>query len=125
MISQVFRFGIIGTLAAFVHLGCVFILAEAFTIQPLAANPIGFLVAFILSYFGHARWTFSDSNGVQTKSLGRFFLTAISAWALSQFLYALLLKEGSLHYLTSLFFVLVIVAAVTFVLSRFWVFPKN
>lgn len=125
MINQILKFGVVGTLAAGVHLISVFVLSGVFDMHPLAANPIGFVIAFIVSFLGHSGWTFSDSAGADKKSLLRFFSTAIFALLLTQLLYLLILEDNNENYLSALFFILIFVSGFTFIISRFWAFPKQ
>ena len=58
LVMQLMRFGIIGSLAAFINFGIVILLVELWGWHPLSANAIAFLIAFQVSYSGHRYWTF-------------------------------------------------------------------
>ena len=55
---QIAIFIAVGSAAALTHLTVVAVVVELFGLQPLAANVIGFCVAFLVSFTGHARFTF-------------------------------------------------------------------
>jgi len=93
-------------------------------LHPLLANIIAFLVAFQVSYFGHARWTFSVTDPGSRKHKVRFFGVSVLSFVVNEIMYALLLNVLHLHYLLALFIVLISVAVLTFVLSRLWAFSE-
>lgn len=121
MVGQILRFTIIGTLAAAVHLGMVALLA-GLGIHPLVANIFGFASAFSVSYLGHRFVTFPERRLRHLTSVHRFWWVALAGFALNEGLYALLLAVTKLHYLASLFLVLLIVTPITFTLGRLWAF---
>ncbi|MEZ5685841.1 MAG: GtrA family protein [Paracoccaceae bacterium] len=57
MIAQVFRFAVIGLLATLVHAGVAIAVEASADVPPLWANFLGFSVAVLVSYFGHAHIT--------------------------------------------------------------------
>jgi len=123
--TQLFLFGLVGVGAMLVHMAVVWQLVESMAFAPLRANVVGFLVAFGVSYLGHGRLTFRGHGTEVGASLPRFFLVASLGFAVNQGAYALLLAYfGPQRYLPLLAMVLVGVAALTFVLSRFWAFSS-
>lgn len=119
--KQIHWFVVVGALAALVHLSVVRGLVPL-GLPPLAANVFGFLVAFGVSYVGHRRFTFATAKASVRQSLPRFFATALASFALNEALYAILLATTALNYAVALFIVLVVVALVTFVVSKYWAF---
>jgi putative flippase GtrA len=117
-------FGTVGALAAAVHLGVVGLLVPA-GLHPLVANVIAFLTAFGVSFSGHRRWTFPTTGRPRPGPLPRFFAVALMAFVLNEGLYALILASGLLGYREALVVVLVIVAAITFVASKYWAFTDE
>lgn len=123
MILQLARFGVVGVAAMAVHWLVVRALVPL-GLAPLIANIIGFGVAFNVSYFGHRNWTFGSAEAHST-TLRRFFAVAISSFVLNECLFYLLLRFTHLDYQIALAIVLVAVAALTFVLSRWWAFRSS
>ncbi len=123
MIAQLARFGVVGIAAMAVHWVVVAVIVPM-GIQPLLANIIGFATAFNVSYFGHRNWTFTSSTGHAT-TLTRFLGVAIASFALNELMYSVLLRHTALDYRVALLLVLVAVAALTFVLSRYWAFRQQ
>lgn len=121
--QQLIWFGLIGASAAVVHLGLVWWLVAQFGLAPLVANVIGFSVAFFVSFFGHHQRTFATHGAPVRQALPRFVLVAALGFVSNEVLYAVLLRWG-MEYRLALFLVLVAVAGMTWLLSRFWAFRR-
>ncbi|MFG5777227.1 GtrA family protein [Comamonas sp. J-3] len=124
-LPQSLQFVCVGAAAAATHLLVVALLVQTLAWAPLAANVVGFLLAFCVSYSGHAMLTFSAQHSSHQQALPRFFLVACSSFLLNEALYYAALHWLHWPYLPSLFAVLVIVAVVTFVAAKFWAFAKG
>ncbi|RQO58530.1 GtrA family protein [Paucibacter sp. KBW04] len=114
-------FGAVGASAAAVHFGVVWALVENWGLPALAANVAGFLLAFGVSFAGHHRLSFAAQKATVRESLPRFAAVAVLGFVSNELLYALLLGLG-MEYRLALILVLVGVAAMTWMLSRFWAF---
>jgi len=121
---QLFWFGLVGASAAALHLGLVWLLVAQFSLAPLLANVLGFCGAFVLSFIGHHQRTFAAHAAPMRQALPRFLLVAVLGFACNEVLYALLLQLG-MDYRVALFLVLVAVAGMTWVLSRYWAFRRH
>ena len=121
-LPQLVQFGLVGGSAAATHLLVVAIVVALTGLPPLWANVLGFLVAFIVSYNGHAALTFSQAQARGWATVARFFAVACGSFVANELLYAAALRWLPWNYLASLALVLVLVAAGTFVLSKFWAF---
>lgn len=125
MKRQIIRFGCIGTAAAGVHMGMVALLVPL-GLQPLLANIIAFVTAFNVSYFGHRFWSFSNTTALShQESAARFWIIAVTSFAINELLFFLFLRYTSLPYLAALFLVLLMVTPITFLLSRSWAFAQR
>ncbi|MGC1182969.1 GtrA family protein [Legionella sp.] len=110
----------IGCCAALVHLTIVFLLVNYAHFPALVANIFAFFTAFNVSFFGHKYLTFSQLHDKKILSLPHFFLVAISAGAINEALYFLVLRLTHLNYMLALILVLSIVSIYSFFLSRYW-----
>jgi putative flippase GtrA len=123
---QLAWFVLVGLAALMVHMAAVWMLVSHFRQQPLNANIAGFLIAFLVSFWGHSRLTFRAHAARARESLPRFFVVACLGFALNQFAYARLLAYfGPTDYLPLLALVLFGVALCTFILSRIWAFASS
>ena len=122
---QIAIFITVGTAAAFTHLAVAAAAVELFGVPPLAANVIGFCIAFLVSFAGHARWTFPLAPERYAAARTRFFAVALSGFVLNQTAYAEALHLfGSAYYLPALAAVIAGVAVSTFLLSKLWAFAQ-
>ena len=119
---QLIRFGIIGSLATLMHFTTVVLLVEFTRLHPLSANVIGFSSGFVFSFSGHRFWTFSGTTQLVRTSLPRFFLVAIINFIGNQTLYYTFLMNFHWNYTVALILVLGIMASVTFLMGKLWVF---
>jgi putative flippase GtrA len=115
----------VGSAAALTHLSVVAAVVELAALKPLAANIIGFAVAFLVSFAGHSRWTFPTAPERLSAARMRFFAVACSSFALNQAAYAeALALFGPRYYLPALAAVIGGVAVSTFLLSKLWAFAQ-
>lgn len=121
-LPQLLQFGLVGSAAAATHLACVWLLVAGAGMAPLAANVLAFAVAFVVSYQGHALLTFRAAGARGWASLWRFLAVAGTAFTVNELLYWLALERLHWHYFWSQAAILVLVAAGTFVSSKFWAF---
>lgn len=121
---QPVRFVLVGGAAASTHLLVVAVLVQGLQWPPLMANIVAFLLAFWVSYGGHALLTFAQSGVAHRQALPRFFVVACGSFVANELLYFAALRWLSWHYLVSLFLVLLIVAVGTFVSSKLWAFAR-
>lgn len=119
---QLFWFMVVGGAAAATHLGVVMGLVETTGMAPLLANVLGWAVAFGVSFGGHYRLTFSGSGAALGPAARRFGLISFSGFVLNQAAYALALRLSRQNYALLLAVVLVGVAVLTYVFSRWWAF---
>jgi putative flippase GtrA len=116
------RFFLVGTAAAATHyiVGlCVYSLLGQ---SPGLANAIGFAAGFPVSYSGHRFWTFEDTRERHVVALPRFLLVALLSFAGTQVLLLLAVRWLPLPFWLLLGGVLLTVAVMTYLLSRYWVF---
>lgn len=118
-------FVLVGTGAAAVHWGVVVMLVTHAGWRPLLANVLGWLIAFVVSFSGHYRWTFRDHGVPLWRSAMRFFAVSASGFAINEAAYALLLHWSGLRYDLVLALVLIAVAGGTYLLSRHWAFNRK
>jgi putative flippase GtrA len=123
--QQIAIFIAVGSAAAFIHLAAAAGAVELAGIPPLAANVIGFCIAFLVSFGGHARWTFPLAPERYAAARARFLAVALTGFVLNQAAYAEALHLfGPAYYLPALAAVIACVAVSTFLLSKLWAFAQ-
>jgi putative flippase GtrA len=118
-------FVVVGCVAAAVHLGVVVVLVSGMGQLPLAANVVGWLVAFCFSFSGHWLLTFRALQAPMWRAAARFLAVSLAGFAANELAYALLLHWTALRYDLVLALVLVAVAVMTYLLSLRWAFQGN
>ncbi|MFL9711356.1 GtrA family protein [Methylobacillus sp. Pita1] len=118
-------FTIVGAVAALVHYLSAIVLEGWLEFSPGLANFLAFLLAFPVSYIGHHALSFAGSGNTHGYALPRFLLVACAGFAGNQLLLLSLLRFSQLPFWLALAAVMVVVAASTYLLSRFWAFKKG
>jgi putative flippase GtrA len=116
-------FAVIGVLAAATH----YVIAVGLEYIGLAAawaNPIGFVFAFPVSYFGHRHLSFSDQSSLHRHAMPKFFMVALLGFSFNQLLLLISLHLFLGPFWLMLGVIMVIVAVGTYFLSRFWAFKS-
>lgn len=117
---QIVSFGMVGILATISHVTLAWLLIEGTTLDKYVANLFGGIVAFSVSFFGNARFTFK-TDASSLRCAGRsLFVTALSL-----FLSSAILAFVSWNGLPIYIYVLIVLATVppsTFLLAKFWAF---
>jgi putative flippase GtrA len=120
--ARVAFFIAVGCAAAATHFAVVVFLVSQWAVPPLAANVLGWLIAFVVSFTGHWRLTFRAQQAPLLQSVRRFFGISLAAFALNETAYAVMLHWTSMRYDVVLFLILVAVAVITYLLSSRWAF---
>lgn len=118
-------YGAVGVLATAVHYATVVALVRGAGWNPLAANVAGWLMAFACSFAGHYFKTFRDSGLRAAEALPRYFAIALTGFLANQALYGLLLRHTPLRYDLAVIAVAIVVAVLTYFLSRHWGFKPG
>ena len=124
--KELLIFFAVGIAALLVHLFVVWLVVQLGHLHPLDANILGFLVAVNVSYFGHSLLSFNRRNTLSWRAFLKFFSIASATFVANQIIYYFGLKWfGDALYLPMLAVVLILVGAITYLLSKFWVFAAH
>lgn len=121
--SEKMIFILVGASAAAVHESVMIMVVECFGVNPSAANLLGFFVAFFCSYLGHKKLTFKSSASINRSILKFFSVAALSFLCHYVIFYFLVYVLGTPYYV-ALPVALLIVAVLTFYISKRWVFKQ-
>lgn len=126
IIRQGGKFGIVGLLATATHVGLIVVLVEWFGWRPLHANFAAFGIAFLVSFFGHYRWTFADQIAAGPDSWRgpflRFIVTAVTGLALNSLIVFLVVDAFGISYFYALGLMVTVVPGILFLIGKFWAF---
>lgn len=123
LLGQLFRFGIVGSLAAILHFSVVVLLVQKFALPPLTANLFGFGCGFQISYWGHRSWTFRATEILHRIAFTKLIIVQIINLTLNETLYYVMLSMH-LPYQVALLIVLTTLPIFTFMMSKLWVFQR-
>jgi putative flippase GtrA len=122
VLAQLLRYGVVGLLTNLV--GYLIYLLLTLWVEPKLAVTILYPVGVLIGYFGHARYSFAY-EGRTLSGLARFLVAhAIGYGANVSLLYVFTDLLGYPHWAVQAAAIF-IVAALLFVLFRFFVFPKK
>lgn len=121
LITQLFRFGIVGLTAAAINFSTVIYLVQIWQLTPLVANVFGFLVAFQMSYWGHRLWTFNGTTALHRVALPKLIFISALNFGINESLFYILLSMN-LPYPIALLIVQTVLPVFTFLSNKLWVF---
>ncbi len=115
------RFSAVGAITTVVHIGVAMTVVAAAGANPSVGAMIGFVAAFMVSYFGHFRFTFAASGRYRdylprfaVSSLASFLLSTAAVWVATAIL--------GIDYKPAMFALAIIVPVCNYLVNRFWVF---
>ncbi len=127
LLGQITRFGLVGLLATFTHAAVFSVFAGFTDLHSALANALGFVAAFVVSFFGHLRFTFQISRAGQADIyliFIRFLFTALMGFSLNALLVHLVVEVVHLHFFVAAAGIVLITPTLTFLLNKFYVFQK-
>lgn len=122
--NRILKFGLVGVAATLVHI-LVGISWISFGLNPLVANFLAYITALLVSFWGHHSFTFSNHNLPLGTTAPRFLSTSLLGFALNEAILAILVGFEILPAKTALALATLLVAVVTYVLSKRWVFKSS
>lgn len=123
--TQLAWFIAVGCAAAATHWSVVVLTVTASGMAPLAANIIGWIVAFCVSFVGHYFLTFRHQQAPLARAAGRFFAVSALGFGINEAAYAWLLRATAMRYDILLALILIGIAGMTFILGRYWAFRRK
>lgn len=124
---QLFKFIIMGSLAALVHFSVLYLAVSWFNLAPVWGNVVAFMVAFLVSFLGHLTVTFKSqtpqSQSIVMARLLKWLFSSLAGFILNQALFMLGLSWiGDAYYLWIWLVVTAIVTVLSFLLGKLWAF---
>ncbi len=123
MLAQLMRFAGVGGLATAVHVLVALAVQAAFPISDQGANLSGFAAAVLLSYLGHARFTFAVTSQSVAQFMRFFSLSCLSLGISSMTVWLITAKLG-FSFIVAMVAVSVVVPIASYLVMRFWVFDE-
>jgi putative flippase GtrA len=114
-----YRFVVIGLLAAAIHIATAWLLVSYSDLSPLYANACGFAVAFSISFAGQYLWTFRSTRH-WLGAVWRFTVIAITAFSASNVLLLALLDATALGEADATAIAACIIPFISYLGNRLW-----
>jgi putative flippase GtrA len=119
--ARVVRFGVVGALATSVYFLASVAMVEVVSLPPVAASTIGQICSAIVSYFGHAIYSFRVRRD-HSRHGTRFLIIAAATFGLNVVVTWFLTDILRLQYWIAFAVVVVMIPTVNYFANRFWVF---
>jgi putative flippase GtrA len=119
---QIIAFASVGVAATIVHY--LSALVAALWLPIAFANPVGFVLAFFVSYLGHAQFTFQLKGEARRhrQRLPRFIVTASAGFLMGHMILLTVTRITAAPDWVALAIAVGSVPVITFALSKLWVF---
>ncbi len=114
-------FGIVGVLATITHATVAIALIEIGFLHPFSANAFGFGAGFLVSYFGHHRFSF-QTGADHRQAMPRFLTIAGFGLFFNQAIVYALVNLAGFSYFLALAVIIATVPAFTYLAARRWAF---
>lgn len=121
MIAQVCRFGAVGVMTTLLHMALGLVLFRS-GIALHVANALAFCGAFLFGFTAHYYFTFADKSASILKALLRYFVVAVSGYALNGGILIAAESTGHISAEPALVLAIALAAMMSFFLSRNWAF---
>ena len=118
------RFGIVGILATLTHILVVIGLSVMTALHPVIMNSLAFCIAFIVSAYGHMRFTF-NFKGNRTYAVAKFFIVALLSLGLSNLVLYSLAESNLVRIEIAQAAAIFVVPVFSFLASKFWAFSET
>lgn len=115
LIGQIWRFGIVGVICFGIDYGLLVLLTEAFGVNYLISNLIGFSVSVIVNYYLSVRYVFKSG---QRRIFG-FIALSVAGMGLNE----LIMYASPLNYMITKIFATAIVMVFNFI-TRKWLLER-
>ena len=116
-----FRFAQIGVLSACVHFLVLWVALSYTKLAPLLANFVAYSIAFLVSFFGHFKWTF-QSKEPKLRAFIKFVLISFTAFLLNSGVLLILLITAWFVPFLAAFMAFLFSSVFIFLASRYWAF---
>jgi putative flippase GtrA len=121
-ILQLIKHLLVGSSAFIIHFVCLTILVSNNILNSVLANSVGFFAAFSYGYLIQRNWVFKQQASTKNNLLKYLISQLIFSFSANQGLFVLFSSFTMLNYQIICFICCSIVASLTFIMNKFWVF---
>ena len=125
MIRQLFRFAIVGIIAALVDVGVLVLLKELFYVDVLLSSAVSFSVSVVVNYILSMTFVFKSKGKSKVREFIVFVILSIGGLCLNQVILWAGVEFTSIHYLIIKFLAMVIVPVYNFITRKIFIESKE
>lgn len=125
MILQLFRFAVVGVIAAVVDVGVLVILKELLSVDVLIASAISFCVSVTVNYLLSMRFVFKGKKQSRVKEFIIFVILSVGGLGLNQLILWIGVEFTEIYYLVIKFLAMVIVPIYNFITRKIFLEAKE
>jgi putative flippase GtrA len=115
------RFSAVGALVTVIHIGVAMIAVTAAGANPTVGSMMGYVVALLVSYIGHFRFTFAVPGRYRDYLL-KFAVNSLASFVLSTSVVGFATAILKIDYRPVLISLAIVVPVCNYLVNRFWVF---
>ena len=119
---QFIKFGLVGVLNTFVHLGVYFVAFEIIGLHYLIANTLGFLISVLNAYFWQRKFVFKTQEKGSFSQLIKVYSVYGCTFLLGSVTLFLMVELAGIHELLAPVINIAVTLPVNFLLNKFWAF---
>lgn len=125
MIKQLFKFGLVGVIAAIVDIGVLVVLKELLKIDVLVSSAISFSVSVTVNYLLSMTFVFKSKKQSKLKEFIIFVLLSIGGLCLNQLILWFGVRFTSVYYLLIKVLAMIIVPIYNFITRKIFLEAKE
>ncbi len=125
MIKQLFKFGLVGVIAAIVDVGVLVVLKELLKIDVLVSSAISFSVSVTVNYLLSMTFVFKSKKQSKLKEFIIFVLLSIGGLCLNQLILWFGVRFTSVYYLLIKVLAMIIVPIYNFITRKIFLEAKE
>lgn len=118
------KYGVVGLLGTLIHFAALFVLVEAFHLNPVAASTLGFVLVLIISYILNKWWTFQDTPS-GWKPFVKYVVVSLTGLLLNSGIMYTVVDWLHWNYLLGQCMVVLAVPLSNFIFNYYWTFRQE
>ncbi|MCB2183897.1 MAG: GtrA family protein [Desulfobulbaceae bacterium] len=122
MLSQFFKFSLVGVANTVIHYGVFYLLYSVWGLYHLLASALGFIVAVTHSYILNKFWTFKRRGSPVSREFSKFVLINILSLTVNLTGMAVLVESFQVNPLLAQLVTIAITMVINFLGNKFWTF---
>lgn len=119
------KYGIVGGLGTGIHFAVLILLVEMWSMNPVAASIVGFIVVLIISYMLNRMWTFEDRQSGYAKQFMKYVVVSCAGMVINTLIMYVSVEWLSISYIIGQLISTVVVPIHNYIWNRRWTFTPE